>query len=315
MTEPQRANRYLGLDLGGTNIKAAVLDDSGILIRESYPAEAALGPEHVRNRLADLAVTLSAEHGPMRAVGVGIPGVLDLERGTTVLLPNLPGPWEGLPVREPIAAAIGMPVTLINDARAFALAESVLGAGRGASTVVCLVLGTGVGGGVVIGGRLHAGTGGAGEIGHQTVLADGPVCGCGNTGCVEALTSAAAFSSLGGQPSPEHVYAAARAGDARARDAVAHVVRWLGIAVANAYVLLAPDVCVVGGGVAAAGFDLFGPLIAEVRRRVRLVPADQIRVVASELGPFAGAIGAALRARDAGPDTRNTASITYRSAM
>ena len=111
------------------------------------------------------------------------------------------------------------------------------------------------------------------------------------------------------------MYAAARAGDVRAREAVAHVVRWLGITVANAYVLLAPDVCVVGGGVAAAGADLLGPLAAEVRRRVRVIPVDQIRVVSSELGPFAGAVGAALRARDAGPDTRNTASMTYRSAM
>jgi glucokinase len=179
--------------------------------------------------------------------------------------------------------------------------------------VVCLVLGTGVGGGVVIDGRLHTGAGVAGEIGHQTVLADGPACGCGNLGCAEALTSAAAFSARGGQPTPEAVYAAARAGDRRARDAVEQVVGWLGIALANAYVLLAPDVCVVGGGVAAAGADLLEPLAAEVRRRVRLVPGHQIRVVASELGPFAGAIGAALRARDA-PDTRNTASITYRSA-
>lgn len=313
--------RYLGLDLGGTNIKVVVLEGGGAIIsKAAYPTRAAEGPIAVRDRLAALANATIAEHGPVAALGVGLPGVTDAERGAAVLLPNLPGAWAGLPVRDPIASATGLPVGLINDCRAFALAESLLGAGRGRGTVVCLVLGTGVGGGVVIDGKVHHGAGGAGEIGHQTVLADGPPCGCGNLGCVEALTRSDVFARLGGRDTPEQVYLGARDGDPRARAAVDQVVGWLGIALANAYALLAPDLFVVGGGIAGAGRDLLDPLASEVRRRVRIVPAERIAVVPGELGPYAGAIGAALWAREGaeaqptarefGPAAVNTASMT-----
>jgi glucokinase len=226
-----------------------------------------------------------------------------------VLLPNLPGDWNGVPVRDRLAAALGRPVAMVNDARAFSLAEALLGAARGLGTVVCLVLGTGVGGGIVVDGRLLRGTGGAGEIGHQTVLLGGPRCGCGNSGCAEALTRADVLARRGGRATAEDVYRAARAGDATARAAVEHVVRWLGVALANAYVLLAPDAFVVGGGIAAAGDLLLGPLEAAVRRHVFLVPPERIRVLPAALGPYAGAIGAALVGREADGDTLKTASI------
>jgi len=306
--------RYLGLDLGGTNIKVAVVEerDAGVpevVVRETSATEAYRGPHAVVDRLAEVGRDALARHGPVAAAGLGLPGVWDEPGGHAVLLPNLPGDWNGVPVRAPLERALGCPVALINDARAFSLAEAVLGAARGLGTVVCLVLGTGVGGGIVVDGRLLRGTGTAGEIGHQTVLPDGPPCGCGNSGCVEALTRADVFARRGGRATAEEVYAAARAGDATARAAVEHVVEWLGVAMANAYVLLAPDAFVVGGGIAAAGGLLLGPLEEAVRRRVFLAPPERVRVLPAALGPYAGAVGAALRGREAARETLKTASM------
>ena len=306
--------RHLGLDLGGTNIKVAVVEERDgaalrVVLRESSPTEAHRGPEGVIQRVAEVGRAALRRHAGVGTVGVGVPGVFHEDTGRAVLLPNLPGDWNGVPVRDPLAAALGHPVAMVNDARAFSLAESLLGAARGLGTVVGLVLGTGVGGGIVVDGRLLRGTGGAGEIGHQTVLLGGPRCGCGNSGCAEALTRADVFARRGGRATAEEVYGAARSGDVTALAAVEHVVKWLGVALANAYVLLAPDAFVVGGGIAAAGDLLLGPLEAAVRRHVFIVPPERIRVLPGALGPYAGAIGAALFGREAEGETPNTASM------
>jgi glucokinase len=303
--------RHLGIDLGGTNIKVAVVEERdgelAVVARERSATEAHRGPEGVVRRLGEVGREALERHGATGTVGVGVPGVFREDTGQAVLLPNLPGEWDGVPVRDPLAAALGHPVAMVNDARAFSLAESLLGAARGLGTVVCLVLGTGVGGGIVVDGRLLRGT--AGEIGHQTVLLDGPRCGCGNAGCAEALTRADVFARLGGRATAEEVYAAARAGDATALAAVEHVAKWLGVALANAYVLLAPDAFVVGGGIAAAGDLLLGPLEAAARRQVFIVPPERIRVLPAALGAYAGAIGAALFGREAGGEALKTASM------
>jgi glucokinase len=304
--------RHLGLDLGGTNIKVAVIEQPGgprIVARERCATEARRGPLGVVERLAEVGREALDRHGPVAGVGVGLPGLFDERSGRTVLIPNLPGEWNGVAVREPLEAALGLPVRLINDARAFSLAEAVLGAARGLGTVVCVVLGTGVGGGVVVDGRLLRGTGTAGEIGHQTVLVDGPPCGCGNHGCVEALVRADVFARQGGRASAMEVYAAARAGDPLARSAVDEAVGWLSVAMANAYVLFAPDAFVVGGGIAGAGDLLLGPLEEAVRRRVFLVPPERVRVLPAALGPYAGACGAALASLEGDLEALNTASM------
>ncbi len=318
------ARRYLGLDLGGTNIKVAVIERPGqprgpagrergsstpVVARESCRTETHRGPLGVVKRLAEVGREALDRHGPVAAVGVGLPGLFDEESGRAVLIPNLPGEWNGIPVRAPLEAALGHPVTLINDARAFSLAEALLGAARGLGTVVCVVLGTGVGGGVVVNGRLLRGTGTAGEIGHQTVLVDGPPCGCGNNGCVEALVRADVFARRGGRATAMEVYAAARAGDPVARSAVDEVIGWLSVALANAYVLLAPDAFVVGGGIAGSSDLLLGPLEEAVRRRVFLVPPERVRVLPATLGPYAGACGAALASLEGDRETLNTASM------
>src|SRR5690606_13012616 len=153
--------------------------------------------------------------------------------------------------------------------------------------------------GIVIGGRLHLGAwGGAGEIGHQTVLPEGPRCGCGNRGCVEVLAQAGALARLAGRATVDDVFAGVRDGDPRCTAAVSTVADYLGIALANCVTVLGAERIVVGGGIAAAGELILGPLREAVRSRARLVPPEQISVVPAALGPMAGAVGAALAAAD-----------------
>lgn len=163
--------------------------------------------------------------------------------------------------------------------------------------MIGMTLGTGVGGGVFIDGEVRLGAfGTAGEIAHQIVEPEGPVCGCGNRGCVEALTRADVLAAAAGRETAEDVYAAAAAGDERCRAAIARAADYLGIAIANAVVLIGPERVVIGGGIAAAGEAVIGPIRAALGRRSVLVPPGAVEVVAAELGTLAGAIGAALAA-------------------
>jgi glucokinase len=253
----------------------------------------------VLDRLAAAAAGLAAEHGPLAAAGVGLPGLFDEASGRVVFLPNLPASWTGHEVASPLAGRLGVPVALINDARSFTLAESRMGAAAGCANVVCLTLGTGVGGGVVVDGRLrHGPHGRAGELGHQVIDLDGPPCGCGNRGCVEALAAGPALSRLGGKASPRAVFRAAADGDPRAAAAVRAVVGHLAVGIANLVTVLWPERVVVGGGVAAAGEQLFGPLRVAVAAAAPLVDPAAYEIVPAALGPGAGAIGAALWARE-----------------
>jgi glucokinase len=296
--------RYLGIDVGGTNSKLAVLEvggDGRALVAAATIATGPGGdPAEVIGRLAAAGTRLVSEHGPVAAAGVGVPGLFDEDSGRIVLLPNLPAAWTGAGFREPLAGRLGLPVALINDARAFTLAESRMGAAAGCPTVVCVTLGTGVGGGVVVDGRLRFGPSGrAGELGHQVIQAGGPACGCGNRGCVEAFAAGAALCRAGGQTTPAAVFAAAAAGDERAAGAVQAMVGRLAVGIANLVTVLWPERVVVGGGVAAAGERLFGPLRAAVAAAAPLVDPAAYEIVPAALGPGAGAIGAALWAGEA----------------
>ncbi len=195
---------------------------------------AAEGPDAVVARLADTARAACARWPGVTTVGIGVPGLYDPVAGTTRFLVNVPGAWAERPVAAPVSAALGLPVALINDARAFGLAELRLGAGRGASSVVGLVLGTGLGGFVAVASQLHQGHDGtAGEVGHQTIDPDGPWCGCGNRGCLEAYVRADQFAIACGAASPQAAVEAARRGDQRAVNGLTHVGRYLGIGIAN----------------------------------------------------------------------------------
>lgn len=292
-------SRHIGLDLGATNIKWAALERNGeawsVLDRGQVPTRATDGADAVVARMAALAEQARRDWPGIGSVGVGVPGLFDAAAGATTFLPNLPPDWAGHAVAGPMRARLGLPVELINDARAFGVAELRLGAGRGCLTMVGLALGTGVGGVVVVDGRVHFGHDGTGgESGHQTILPDGPPCTCGNRGCLEALTRADAVAEACGTSTADEAVRAAIGGDGRARDGLAQIGRWLGIGIANLIVVLTPDRVVLGGGVAAAGELLLEPIRDEVRRRVHVTNLDAVEIVTGELGTFAGAVGAGV---------------------
>lgn len=244
--------------------------------------------------LIDVGARAIASHD-VATVGLGVPGHFDRETGEVLLFPNLPGDWKGFPLRSRVAEILALDTWMINDARAFTLAEGIIGAGAECSTVACVTLGTGVGGGLMIDGRLHRGAFGvAGEIGHQTVLPDGPMCGCGNRGCVEALVRADVLASNAGRSTASEVFEGARRGDNRCIAAVEQMAEFLGIGLANVVTIFGPDRIVVGGGIAEAGDLVLGPITEAVRRRVTLVPTDRIEIVPAAFGRFAGAVGAAI---------------------
>lgn len=292
-------SRHLGLDLGATNIKWSVVergeDAWQALDRGQVATRSSDGPGSVIGRLGSVAADALTRWTDLDSVGIGVPGLYDAELGTARFLPNLSGEWSGRPVAGPIAERTGLPASLINDARAFGLAELRLGAGRGASTMVGLTLGSGVGGVVAVDGRIHFGHDGTGgEVGHQTIQADGPSCTCGNRGCLEALTRADRIAAACGTSTAEEAVEAARSGDDRARAGLREIGSLLGIGIANLIVILTPDRVVLGGGVAAAGELLLEPIRDEVQRRVHVTDLDRVAIVGAELGTWAGSIGAAV---------------------
>ncbi len=318
-------NYYIGIDLGGTNIKAGIVDlASGKMVAShSTPTLAREGPEAVMARMAGLIESSLAANklakSDVGGVGVTAPGVLDLEKGTTRFLPNLPGTWPGVPLRDTNQGKTGFPVFLLNDVRAITYGEWKFGAGRGADTMACFAVGTGIGGGLVVNGKLHLGIGGtAGELGHQTIDFNGPECGCGNRGCVEVFASGPAIATMGvkaviqgrttilgemvgydlNKITPELICQAAHKGDAEAIEIYNFAGMCLGVAVANVLVSVGPRKVVIAGGVAAAGDLLLEPIRRTIRQRVTVMPVDQVEVVQARLGSKAGVMGVALWAAE-----------------
>jgi glucokinase len=294
---------HLGLDLGGTNIKWVVLDhDDKPVADGSLPTEREGGPEHVLERLALAGKAAIEAAGPIDTAGVGVPGIYDERHGSIRFLTNLPGSWAGHPFAAPLSQALGVPVRLINDARAFTLAEARAGAGKGCSSLIGVTLGTGVGGGIIVGGKLvlgHDGT--AGEIGHQVIdiRPEAPKCGCGNTGCLEAFVGAPRLAAAAGTATAADAFAADERGEPRAHAAVEAWINYLAIGLANLVTVLTPDRIVLGGGVAAASDRIVAPLRERLAAHVHLTDPARVKIVCSALGVRAGAIGAALRGLDA----------------
>jgi glucokinase len=247
-------------------------------------------------------------------IGIGVPGVLDLEKGETLFLPNLPSTWPHVPLADTIAKLTGLPVTLLNDLRSITNGEWRFGVGRRVDTLAVFAIGTGVGGGLVINGQLHLGIGGtAGELGHMTIDFTGPRCGCGNYGCLETYSSGPAIAAMGmkavsqglttqiselcnydlNRITPELIEKAARAGDETAMDIYERAGFALGIAAANICVSVGPRRIILAGGVSQAGDLLLIPIRRTLRERVTVMPVEPVEVVQSQLGNHAGVIGAA----------------------
>ncbi len=296
----------IGLDLGGTRLKAAAVDRDGAVragdVRDARAQESAAAPLAA---MVDAVRALCERVGATpRAIGVGVPGAVDpatgIVRGATPHLPH----WRDYPLRRELEAVLGRGVVADNDANAAAWGEHRAGAARGARTSLTVTVGTGVGGGIVSGGRLVRGAwGGAGELGHLP-LGDGSLpCRCGVPNCVEpeasgsGLVARARAAGLDVRVAREVFDAAAH--DPRAAAWIARMGDRLGAAIAVAVTLLNPDVVVIGGGVAQAGETLLAPVRAAVARDALPSHAD-VRIVPAALGERAGAIGAALLAWEAG---------------
>lgn len=298
------ASHHLGLDLGATNLKWVVLERDAArwraVDRGQIPTAAEEGADAVIRRMGDLADAARGQWPDIASVGVGVPGLFRADAGVTTFLPNLPPDWTDRPVAAPLHDRLGLSVAVVNDARAFGLAELRLGAGRGCATMVGLTLGSGVGGVVAVDGRVHFGHDGTGgEAGHQTLLPDGPACTCGNRGCLEAFARSDAIAAACGTASVQDGVRAAQAGEARALAGLREVGIWLGIGIANLVVVLTPDRVVIGGGVAGAGELLLDPIRREVRRRVHVTDLEAVAIVTAELGTWAGAIGAGVHGAEA----------------
>jgi glucokinase len=238
---------------------------------------------------------------------------VDLKAGVVFNPPNLPG-WVRVPLSDRIQQALGLPTILENDANAAGLGEYRYGAGRGAQSIVYMTVSTGIGGGIILDGKVwHGLKDAAGEIGHMTVCPDGPVCGCGNRGCLEAMSSGTSIArrardllAAGRQsalsqianPTSSDVVRLAKTGDPVACETWEGAVRFLGIGVAAAITILAPERIVIGGGVTKAGDFLFQPLREHVRQRVKLVPVESVPILPAALGPDVGILGAAAVALD-----------------
>ncbi len=321
------ATYNIGVDLGGTNLRAALVDTSGgeVIAAHKTATPSREGPHAVIDRIAGLVSRVLTESGVPRGsvggVGVGAPGLLDMQRGVALLLPNIPGDWPSIPLQETLEQRLGLSVRLINDVRAITLAEWTFGAGRGVDTLACYAVGTGIGGGVIVGGKLHLGlSGSAGELGHQVVEVNGLPCNCGGRGCVEMYASGPAIAARGAQVviqrrptriaelaagdlnrvTASTVLQAACEGDEVARAILEQDGTYLGVAVSNTIHTLSPRKVVFGGGVMAAGELLLAPIRRTVRERVHLVPLTQVEIVAAQLGDDAGLIGASLWAGQPG---------------
>jgi glucokinase len=318
-------NFAIALDLGGTQVRAALVDRHGhVHNRVSAPTGTAHGPDVILRQLRDaaLAMTNGVPSDSILGVGVSAPGPLNAAEGISLSMPTIHG-FENVSLRTPLEQALGLPVWFENDASAAALGEWRFGAGMGLHNFVYITVSTGIGGGVVIDNRLMRGRLGlAAEVGHMTILRNGETCACGNRGCWEAYASGTAFlrrararvqepvkeraqrtSLLTNKPTPLHgqaVFDAAAQGDALAIELVAEEAEFLGIGIANLLHLYSPEVIVVGGGM-STHLEVLRPGICAKVRQAAMKGFEDIPIVRATLDGNSGLVGAAALVFDAFP--------------
>ncbi|HVC79121.1 MAG TPA: ROK family protein [Chloroflexota bacterium] len=304
----------LAIDLGGTQIRVAVAGGGTLRGRVARATPADEGPDAVVTAIEEAArasLALAGLTSMPASVGIAAPGPLHGAKGVVFSPPNLKG-WRNVPLTRELETRFGCPVFLIKDANAAAVAEHGMGAGRGADTLVYITVSTGIGGGLILGGRLFEGPDGtAGEVGHVTVDRHGPVCNCGNRGCLEAVASGTAIARLaaagqaagklrlppGSAVSAETVYAAAAQGNPGARALTEEVGFALGLACVGLVHLFNPERIILGGGLIHAGPLLLDPVRAVLERHAMPIPQSRVRLVTADLGEDVGLWGAALHAQ------------------
>lgn len=308
----------VGIDIGGTAMKVAVVSENGGLSHASSVATRCDDPPSATlERLGDavrpileIAATESGVPPSEVPVGVGCAGLVSAEDGIVLVSPNIPT-WRNVPLGPALASDLGAPVWVFNDANAFVLGEGRLGAGRGSRILLGLTLGTGVGGGILIEGRLYTGADGfAGEMGHVPIDPGGPSCACGGRGCLEVFAGGRGiverYLSLRGGASdlekgaggitPEDLHRAAVAGDGNAAEAFRVAGEYLGIALGGLTTVFNPDRIVIGGGVAQAGDFILGPARTRMMETAMFGAEWCPELSPATLGPEAGVIGAAVEA-------------------
>lgn len=310
----------IGIDVGGTAIKAGVVSSAGdILHKESTPTEATAGVEHVVDRIVETARRMEAAAGNVRAcsdaIGVAVAGNIDRGNGVVVASPNLNG-WHGVPLVLRLSAILDRPVVLENDANCAAVGEFRRGAGRGVDNMVLLTLGTGIGSGIILDRTLWRGASDdAGELGHTIVSVGGRRCVCGQQGCLEVYASGkntarrAIELIAGGETSSlaarcttdddlttEQIVRAAADGDRVAGRVWEETCRYLAAACINIQHTLNPDRIVLGGGMSAARGLLREPVVRAVRTMISPQFGKPPDIGIAELGNDAGFVGAALNA-------------------
>jgi glucokinase len=295
---------YLGLDVGGTTIKAGLVDEAGKIL-ESRKAPTVVDDLHRFLLTLTELIRGFQKSFPIEAIGIGVPGLHSSKTSAIRLSPNIPC-LKNVNLEASVADQVHIRVVSENDANAGAYGEFKCGAGAGCQHMVYLTLGTGLGSGLILNGRLYTGASGfGGEMGHTVIDPHGRPCGCGARGCLETVVSGTGIVMSARERmktddplTAEMVFEAAVQGDPTARAIFEETGRWLGMACANLINLLNPEVIVIGGGVMASGEMLLKPAIAAARIHAFGPSFDDCRIVQSKLWPDAGMIGAALLARD-----------------
>lgn len=321
MLMDREAQYVIGVDLGGTNVRAAIVDRSGEIAGQSRADSRAMEGfdatleqilSAVESAVSDSAVNISS----LGAVGMAIPGTVKNDEGLVLWSPNFKD-WNGVQLRDPIQAKLGVPVSMGNDANVAAFGEYTFGAGRDSRCMVMFTLGTGIGSGLILDGRIYSGVSEtAPEMGHHIVLADGPRCSCGRYGCLEALARRDAIvdrlarkAHLGRYTTlidksghdlryvtPAMIAEAAAEGDRVSIETLEETGYYLGIGIANAINILNPDRVVIGGGIAQAGDLIFDSVRRTVEVNALYAPLQAVEIVAAALGDDAGVLGGAALA-------------------
>ncbi len=317
--QPSRGEpAVIGVDLGGTQIRAALIQGARLISRVSLPTRDEEGRDAVIQRIKE-AIRQAAHQGgvPLEQVpgiGIGAPGPLDGRSGVIISPPNLKG-WHNVPLRQIIQDEFRLPVALGHDASVAALAEHMFGTGRGVPDMIYITISTGIGGGVLLGGKLLLGVSGvAPEPGHMTIDIHGPRCNCGNIGCLEMLASGTAIARHAAEAIAQGkgqgmlaaaralqeqevdarvVVEAARRGDQVAQAIMRKAAEYVGVGIVNLIHLFNPALIVIGGGVSKAGPLLFEPIRQMVEARAMAVQRRAVRIVPAALGQDAGLLGAA----------------------
>ena len=294
-------NIAIAVDLGGTQLRAALVDAAGeISERDSVLTEAEAGPEKVVQQIGELVARVKSKATGFNILGVGVssPGPLDTQKGLALSLPTLKGFTE-FPLRSALQDILQMPVKLENDGIAAAIGEWRFGAGQGLSNLVYVTVSTGIGGGVIVDNHVMRGRKGmSGHVGHMAIEPDGLVCNCGNKGCIEAYAAGPAFTARArkrmGNPAitTQEVFKAAKSGNAIAQELVEHEAMLLGLGFTSLLHLFSPEILVMGGGLSNE-FETLYPIIRAYMDANAMAAFKDVPLVKAKLGGNSGLVGAA----------------------